>query len=79
MITTLVLAMADFIKIFMVEYDASRSGIGTVLMLERKPTAFISKTLFDKNLDLSTYENELLAVVFAITKHRLYLVRHISR
>ena len=74
MTTTPVLAMPDFNKVFVVECDASGSRIRAILMQEAKLIAFISKAPSDKNLGLSTYEKELLAVVFAITKWRPYLM-----
>ncbi|KAK9225274.1 hypothetical protein WN943_010315 [Citrus x changshan-huyou] len=69
--TILVLAMS---KVFVVECDASRSNIAVVLMQESNHISFISEAFSDKNLSLSTYEMELLEVVFAITKWRPYLV-----
>nr|XP_027124372.1 uncharacterized protein LOC113741087 [Coffea arabica] len=54
-----VLQLPDFKKSFVVETDASRGGIGAVLM---HPIAFLSKTLSAKNLGLSVYEKELLAL-----------------
>lgn len=46
--TTPVLAMSDFTKVFVVECDASGSGIRVVLMQEGKLIVFINKALSDK-------------------------------
>lgn len=68
-----VLALPDFSKQFVVETDACGCGIGAVLMQDGHPLAYISRHLKGKQLHLSIYEKELLAVVFAVQKWRHYL------
>ena len=43
-------------------------------MQQGRPTAFHSQALKGKNLALSTYEKDLLALVTAIKRWRAYLV-----
>lgn len=48
----------------------SIQGIGAILMQEGQPLAYISRHLKGKKLNLSIYEKDLLAVVFAVQKWR---------
>lgn len=68
-----VLAIPDMQKPFVVETDASSTGIGVVLMQDKYPMAFISKVLSPRNRLLSVYDRELLALVHAVSKWHQYL------
>ncbi|KAL2226832.1 UNVERIFIED_CONTAM: Retrovirus-related Pol polyprotein from transposon [Sesamum indicum] len=74
MVSAPVLAMPDFSQPFIVETDASGKGIGVVLMQGGKPISYLSKALAPKNLGLSTYEKEFLALLLAVTRWRHYLL-----
>jgi len=60
--TTSFLALPDFTKTFVLECDASRKGISTVLMQEGWPLAFNNKQMSERNFGKSIYEKEMLAI-----------------
>ncbi|XP_070050283.1 uncharacterized protein [Nicotiana tomentosiformis] len=64
--TTPVLALPDFNKEFVVETNASGSGIGAVLDQDSRPITFFSKGLSEKNEALSDYKRVLLALKIII-------------
>ncbi|KAL2252670.1 UNVERIFIED_CONTAM: Retrovirus-related Pol polyprotein from transposon [Sesamum indicum] len=74
MVSAAVLAMPDFSQLFIVETDASGKGIGIILMQGGRPISYLSKPLVTKNLGLSTYQKEFLALLLAVTKWRHYLL-----
>ena len=73
MIKAPVLAIPDFGVQFVLETDACNTGIRGVLMQKEHPVAYLSKALLTRSQDLSTYEKECLAIIYAIDKWRPYL------
>jgi len=74
LMTTPVLALADFDQPFEIGTGASSYGIGAVLQQRGHPIAFISKKLGPRWQQLSVYEKELLAIVFAVKNWEQYLL-----
>ena len=64
---------------FEIMYDASHYVVGAVLgqRLDKKPMAicYASKTLIEAQINYTTRDKELLAVVYALEKFRPYILR----
>jgi hypothetical protein len=73
LVATPVLALPNFTRPFVIETDASDSGIGAVLMQDGHPLAFLSKALGPKYRGLSTYEKEYMAILTIVQHWRPYL------
>lgn len=63
-----VLAYFDINKPVTVQTDASKDGLGAVLLQDNKPVAFASRALTSAEVRYSQIEKELLAIVFAMEK-----------
>jgi hypothetical protein len=68
-----VLVLPDFAQPFVLETDASGTGVGAVLLQRGHPLAFMSKALGPCLQGLSTYEKEYLAILMAVEQWRCYL------
>ena len=67
-----VLAYFDKIKKHTIECNASKKGLGTVLLQESKPVMYMSRALTETEQRYSNIERELLAVVFALKRLNHY-------
>lgn len=70
----LLLRLRDFTRDFIVETDASKTGIGGELMQDGQPIAYFSKKLGPRMQSASTYIRELFALTKTIAKWRQYLL-----
>jgi hypothetical protein len=76
--TALVLILPDLSKSFSIYCDASRLGLGCVLMQEGRVLAYASRQLRKHELNYPTHDLELAAVVHALKIWRYYLIGHKS-
>ena len=74
----LVLILPDLSKNFSIYCDASRLGLGCVLMQEGRVVAYASRQLRKHELNYPTHDLELAAVVHALKIWRHYLIGHKS-
>ena len=68
MMTAQVLALSDFSYPFEIEADASRTGIGAVLLQKGHSVAFYNKKLCPCMQASSVYARELSAITEAVLK-----------
>jgi hypothetical protein len=69
-----VLALPNFEEDFIIETDASGTGMEAVLCQKGHPICFYSRKFFPKMLSSSTYVRELCAIRSAVKKWRPYLL-----
>jgi hypothetical protein len=71
--TTPILALPESSKDYTVYCDASKIGLGCVLMQDRKVIAYGSRQLKPHEVNYPTHDLELAAVVFGLKKWRQFL------
>ena len=72
--TTAILTLPDIHRNFVVYCDASRQGIGCVLMQDDKVVAYASRQLKKHEENYPTHGLELVAIVHALKIWRHYLI-----
>ena len=68
-----VLAYFDQSKKCIIQSDASKKGLGAVLLQDDKPVIYASRSLSDTEQGYSNIERELLSVVFALERFHKYV------
>lgn len=56
-----------------ISVDASKSGLGAVLLQEQRPCAYASKTMTETQQNSAQIEKELLAICFGVDKFHQYI------
>ena len=74
LISAPVLALPNFSKPFVLETDASGTGLGAILMQEGRALAYYSAALGPRNSCLSAHEKEALAILEAVKRWRHYFL-----
>jgi hypothetical protein len=69
-----VLGLPNFAERFILETDASSSGMGVVLIQNNHPICYFSKQFCPRMLQASTYVRELCAITSVVKKWRTYLL-----
>jgi hypothetical protein len=64
--TASVLQLSNFNRAFIVDCNASGSGMGTVLHQDQGPITFFSRAILPHHTKLATYERELIGLVKAV-------------
>lgn len=72
--TTPVLQLPDFTVPFVIQTDASGTGVGAILLQRGHPLAYFSKQLSPRLQTASTYAREMFAITEAVKKWRQYLL-----
>ena len=67
------LAFFDPSKAIQIQVDASKSGIGAVLMQNGKPVSYASRSLTNAQKNYAIIEKELLAVLFGCERFHQYV------
>lgn len=67
-------SVPDFSQNFCIETIVSNKGLGSVLMQQGRPVAFLSQTFSERAQKKSVYERELIAIVMAVQKWQHYLL-----
>lgn len=74
MVIAPVLGFPDFSKQFVVETDASKHGVGVLLIQESHPISFYSCKLSGRLSAASIYVKEMYAITQVVSKWRHYLL-----
>lgn len=73
-----VLAYFDPVKELRLQVDASKYGLGAVLLQNERPIAYASKSLSESEINYAQIEKELFAVLFGCKRFHQYIYgRHI--
>ena len=68
-----VLAFYDVHKPSVISCDISQTGLGTVLLQDKKPVAYASRSMTSAETRYAQIEKELLAVLFSLEKFHQYI------